>query len=502
MSIAELSAPRTLFPIVEESELDAQLDGLMYLGLTQLEWSDGRLRSVAGPLALATRWEFGPDSTTILFHLRPDARWSDGTPLTAQDVVFSYELYADSVTGSPRIRYVEEIVGVEALDDHTVAMTFRRRYPQMLFHASLGIVPRHIYADADRARLRAHPRVVEPGGGNLVVSGPFQVGSWEGRQELVLVPNPRSWVQPRVARVVLRVLPEESTRRIELERGAVDVARLTSLREARRLEENREIRIERQPMRFYDYVGWSPSARGYFADPEVRRALSLAIDRSEILQALDLTAYATPAGGPYPPIFAELQDPRVEPDPSRPDEAVSILDRLGAADRDGDGIREWDGEPMRFTLLTNAGNARRVAAAEILQAQLRRIGVSVEIRQVETAAFFQRLRERDFEAALAGWSVALTPELNVFRSDATHLNFVAYSNPAFDSLFHRARAQPTAETAAPYWREAARVVARDRPYAFLWFYDMVWGVRARVRGVRIDPLGAYQNLHEWYLVNP
>ncbi|MGH7545515.1 MAG: ABC transporter substrate-binding protein, partial [Gemmatimonadota bacterium] len=463
---------------------------------------EGRLQAGPGPLALATGWTFGADSTTITFHLRADARWSDGAPLTAADVAFSYELYADSTTGSPRRALVEEITAVEATDERTVVMMFRRRHPAMLVHASLGVVPRHIYGDADRAHLRSHPRVVDPAGGRLVVSGPFQVIAWENRQDLVLGPNPRSWVRPRLARVVLRVLPEESTRLVELERGGVDVARITSFDAAHRLAADPAIRIERQPMRFYDYVAWNPGTVPLFAQPEARRALSLAIDRQRIVDALNLTPYAIPAGGPYPPIFADLQDPGVAPDPYRPDEAAAILDRIGAVDRDGDGVREWRGRPLRFVLLTNSGNERRDGASQLIQAQLARVGIEVALRQMETSAFFQRLRAREFESALGGWSVALTPELNVFRSDAHALNFVAYESPAFDSLFALARSRPSAAAAAPLWREAAAHVARDRPYAFLWFYDMLFGVRARVRDVRMDPLAGYGNLYEWQVAEP
>lgn len=497
--IAELNAPKTLLPIVEETTLDAELNGLLYPGLTQLLWSQGRLQSTAGPLALATRWEFGSDSSTITFHLRPNALWSDGIRLTAADVRFSYELYADSTVGSPRRPYTEEILRIDTPDDTTVVFVFRRRYPQMLMHASLGVVPRHIYAAADRQHLRADPRVAEPAEGRLVVSGPFQVGTWRSGHEVVLVPNPRCWAVPRLERVVIRVIPEESTRLVELESGEVDVARLTSLEAPTRLRARSDLRIERQPMRFYDYVAWNPKAKPFFSDPQVRRALSLAIERQAILSALSLEPYATPAGGPYPPIFETLQSAEVAPDPYRPDEAAAILDRLGWWDRNGDGLRERGGIPLRFRLVTNAGNARRIAAAQMIQAQFRRIGVDVALRQEETVTFFQNLRERDFEAALGGWSVALSPELNIFRSDAEALNFVSYSSGAFDSLFRLARAQRTEGEAARFWREAARHVSRDRPYAFLWFYDMLWGVRSRVRGMKMDPLGALQNLYDWYV---
>ncbi len=220
----------------------------------------------------------------------------------------------------------------------------------------------------------------------------------------------------------------------------------------------------------------------------------------EILEGLALARHAEPAAGPYPSIFRQLSDPAVVADPYLPDSAQAILAARGWRDGDGDGVVERAGRPFRFTLLTQADNERRTAAAEIIQAHYKRIGIDMRIRLVEFNALLDRVFEgRDFEAVLLGWQVALEPDYLVghFWPPDHFLNITGYGNTALDSLIPLARRAATADEAAPHWRAAARVIARDRPYAFLWFFDDLMVVSERVQNTRIDTYGRYQNLHQW-----
>ena len=499
--IAELGGVGTLLPLVEQHQLDAEVNDLLYLGLSSGRWEDGELRFVADDLSLADRWEIGAESTTVTYSLRPRAVWSDGAPLTADDVVFSYELARDTLVGSTYSFLWANLDSVVARDPRTVSFFFKHPNPDLLFASGgLNIIPRHIYADADRARLRSHPRVVNPENGHLVVSGPFTVGSWDPGQQITLVPNPRAFTAaPAVARAVFRVIPEEATRMIEFASGNVHVTWPIPFERAPAIEAEPRLRIERVAARYYDFVAWNPATVPAFADRDVRRALSLAIDRRAILDAVGLGDYGTVAGGPYPPIFRDLRDPEVRPDPYAPDSARAILRRRGFADTNGDGILEKDGRPFRFTLTTNAGNARRASVLELLQAQLGRIGVDVRLGVLEPNTFWDAFFGRRYEAAVAGWSVSLSPDLTPFFYPGQSLNVTGYDNPRVTAWIDSAMVQPSAEAAARYWRRVARAVVEDRPYAWLYFYDGLVGVSERVHNTRINTYGVYQNLHEWRL---
>jgi peptide/nickel transport system substrate-binding protein len=490
-------------PAIETSALDGEINALLYLRLNSARWEDGELRYTTDALTLAERWEFGPDSTTLTYYLRPDAVWSDGEPIDARDVVFTFELVRKPEIGSVYADVWEHLDSVVAVGEREVRFYFARRYPGMLFDTGIGIVPAHVFEEAatDNAALAAHPTLVDPGG-NLVVSGPYRVAERRPGDRLVLVANPLAPVPPRTDTVIFRVIPEMTTRLAELEAGGLDVMGPVPMERAAELDADPRFRIERINDRFYDYIAWNPVAFEPFADPEVRRALSLAIDRRGILEGLGIADYARPAAGPYPPIFRRLVDPDLRPDPYLPDSARAILAARGWRDSDGDGVLDRGGRPFRFTLLTQAGNTRRSSAAEIIQKGYADVGIDMEVRLLEFNALLGLVfEERDFDAVLLGWQVALEPDYLVGHFwPADHpFNITGYGNAALDSLIPLARAAATAEEAAPYWRSAARIIAADRPYAFLWFFDDAVAVSERVRGARIDTYGLYQNLHEWRL---
>src|SRR5690606_26866863 len=143
------------------------------------------------PMALARSYEYtGADSASLRYHMRSDARWSDGEPITAADVAFTYEMLRNPAVASPRQDYTENIQSIEVEDDSTVVFHFQRRYPEMRFHSGHGIIPRHIYVDVPPENIRTHNSVLEPANGNLVVSGAYLIGSWTRGQQVVLERNP------------------------------------------------------------------------------------------------------------------------------------------------------------------------------------------------------------------------------------------------------------------------------------------------------------------------
>ncbi len=420
-------------------------------------------------------------------------------------MVFTYELMRRPAIGSTYSSYWAELDSVVAIDERRVRFHFARRHPRMLLHSGHSIMPEHIFGGASTAEaLQAHPAATDPR--RLVVSGPFRVGEWRPGERLLLERNPEFAGAPAaMERVLLRVLPEETTRLIELENGDAHAAYPIPLERAAELDDRRGIRIETTGPRYYDFIPWNGRAFEPFSDPAVRRALSLAIDRRGILLGLGIEAYAQPAAGPYPPIFSDLVAPDARPDPYLPDSARALLAARGWEDRDGDGTLEHDGEPFRFTLITEASRRRRTAAAELIQAQLGGIGVRADLEVLEYGTTIARVFQRHrFQAALVGWQVGLDPGYlaDQFWPEDGTWNVTGYASAALDSLIPRAQSASTRTQAAAHWRAAAHQVAVDRPYAFLWFFGEAIALNERVRGPRVDIRGVFQNLHRWSLADP
>lgn len=493
------SRPTTLLPPFATSALDGELGPLLYLGLNFAEWEDGELRYLKGhPLSLAREWEI--DGERLIYRLDMSRGWSDGAPITARDVVFTYELLGE-MDDMPMSIAAARIDSVVATDDSTVVFHFEAAYPGMLYDTGVGILPEHVFGGWSRDAMSQAGLTAGEGSEGPVVSGPFTIRSWGPGDQVNLVPNERSAVRPRLSRLILRVEPDPVTRLSALRAGELDLVQVESYREAARLVANGEVAVLRVPQRGYDYLSWNPDAHPALDDVTVRQALSLAIDRDLVLAALDMTEFADKAYGPYGSIFRDLAPPPPPGGDHDPDRARELLAEAGWVDTDGDGVRERDGTTLALELRVPAEHERRLDAAQIIQAQLIDVGVRIEIVSQEFNSLFARARARDYDAVFLGWQVGLDPDISFFWSDpGSPVNVASYDSDRAREHMQAALASATAEEAAPHWREAAAIIAADYPFAFLWYFDFVWLKSDRLDGVHMDPVGFLRNPHEWTAV--
>ncbi len=185
-------------------------------------------------------------------------------------------------------------------------------------------------------------------------------------------------------------------------------------------------------------------------------------------------------------------------------QAKRLLAEAGWEDHDGDGILDRAGQPFRFTLLTNQGNEVRRQVAELVQQQLKDIGIDVKIRVIEWSAFVHEfIDKRRFEAVLLGWNLSRDPDLyDLFHSSKTkegEYNFVGYANPAVDRLLEQGRRTFDQQERQRIYREVHRRLYEDQPYTFLFVEDALPIVAARFRNVHSSPIGIGYNFIEWYV---
>jgi peptide/nickel transport system substrate-binding protein len=494
----------TLLPPLAAAALDFELGGALFLGLNYATWRGGALQYEPGhPLALARAWTLRPERAELTYQLDTGKRWSDGQPIRGRDVVFTYDLLADTALALPLSSTAVHVDSVVAVDDSTVTFFFDREYPGMLFDTGVGILPEHVYGALPRESMQGMPGL-EPAdpeaAADLVVSGPFRLDTWRPTELIGLTRNERGTTPALLDRLVARVIPDEVTRATELRAGSLDAAQLNSFRQAAALAREEGIRIHRAPQRGYDYIAWNPAAHPAFADPVVRHALSLAIDRGTLIRALDMVGYSEPAWGPYGSLFSTLQSEPPDDPTFDPAEARRLLESAGWVDADGDGVRERGADRLDFELATSAGNERRESAVQVIERQLADVGVVARIRTEEFNALFGRVLGGDYSAVLLGWQVGLDPDIAIFWGDpSSPLNVVGYDDAETIALIDSAQAQPTAAAAAPYWRRAGARVASNYPYAFLWYFDLPIGAGARLRGVEVDATGFGSGVHRWWI---
>ncbi|KAB2963490.1 MAG: hypothetical protein F9K18_08535 [Thermoanaerobaculia bacterium] len=448
--------------------------------------------------SLAESWELSADGLELVFRLRGDARWSDGAPVTAEDVAFTWRAQRAPEVAWAYAQSKEAIAAVEVVDPRTARFRFRHAYPYQVVDANDGrILPAHAWSALPfESWRRSEPWFRE----RLVTSGPFRLVDWKPGRELVLEPEPRrpDPARPRLARIVFRVVPDATALVERLLAGELDFVDGLSPRDAARVEASPRLRLITSEARQFDYIAWNPR-RAPFDDPEIRLALTLAIDRQALVDAL-WRGYARVAAGPVPAgVWA--RDPELAPWPYDPDRAREILARRGFRDGDGDGFVERGGEPLSFELVTNSANRLRAEAAVLIRDQLRRVGVGVEPRLVEMNALGEVMQTGGFDALLAGWAIDTTLDLRPYFHSASigedGWNVIAYRNPEVDRLLDEVRADPDLDSARPRLVRVQRILHAEQPYTFLWEPRRLAAVARDLEGVEVTHLSAFGTLARW-----
>jgi peptide/nickel transport system substrate-binding protein len=316
--------------------------------------------------------------------------------------------------------------------------------------------------------------------------------------------------RPYLDRIVYRAIPEQTTLLTELFTGGIDVFLQPSPSFAGQIEASPDTRLVTTPFRQYDYIAWN-TRRPQFRDPRVRRALTMALDRAQLVAALRHGYGEVGRGTVTPAHWAfDPEDPETLL-PHDPEGARRLLAEAGWEPGPDGVLRDREGNPFRFTLVTNAGNDVRRDAAEIAQAQLRPLGIVVQPRQLEFTTMLSMLqgrldgsgrRVRDFDAVIGGWVV-------FFRQDDADIlhcravdgpfQYVGYCNPRVDALIDTLAVVMDREEARPLWREYQRLIVRESPYTVLFYHTQITGVRTRLRDVTIDIRGETARARDWWV---
>ena len=484
-----------LIPNITSDSASHEVGALIYDGLIKRDKDLNLIPS------LAESWQMSRDCLTLTFKLRKDAKWHDGRPFTAEDVRFSYETMINPKTPTAYREDFLQVKDVEVLDPHSLRVTYAKPYAKALETWDSTMLPKHLLAKhVEEGRLREAPQNRQPVG-----NGPYRFVEWKPGEKIVLVANPDYYEgRPYLSRIVYRIIPSQATIFLELKAKGVDFASLTAIQYVRQTNYPafQKAYVKHQyPANGYTYFGFNLEDPR-FKDPRVRQAFAHAINKQELIDGVVL-GMAREATGPYKP-GTWVYNPNVARYPYNPARAKQLLAEAGWKDTDGDGVLDKDGQPFAFTILTNQGNEERKKIAEIIQQRLADIGVRVEIRTLEWAAFIKEfIKKRRFEAIILGWGIGLDPDqYNVWHSSKTgpdELNHISYKNPEADRLLELGRASCRREERKKHYDRLQEVLAEDQPIIFLYFRDALPVVSSRIRGIESSPNGITFNFIRWYV---
>ena len=488
------AAPTLFNPYYSTDTSSSTLEGFIFSGLVTVDTDFNPEGD------LAESWEFSDDGLRWTFHLRKNVKWHDGADFTADDVVFSYGIPLQEDYIGPRGLPFEIIDEINKIDDYTVEFVLSEPYaPFITITAQFEVLPKHILGDVPIAELGMHKfNTKEPIG-----TGPFKFKQWKEGEYIELVANEDYFLgAPKLDSVIYKIVPDMNTLMAQLQVGDINLTGISPqyIEMAKKLEEQGKVVVTTGPSNAFEYIGYH-LRNELFQDKLVRQALTHAIDKEAIVQAI-LDGSGVVAHGPGSPAnWAFNPDvPKFEYDP---EEAKRKLKEAGW-EPNKDGILEKDGKKFEFVLKTTSANEIRQQIAEVVQQQLSEIGIKTSIEVLEWSAYVEQTSPPlwNFDAIVAGWSIGSDPDPTWFWHTSeieNGLNYNGFSNKRVDELLSENTRISDIEERKRIIAEADAIVAEEQPDTFLYYVEGSLANAPNLHGPKFNAANTYYKIHEWYI---
>jgi peptide/nickel transport system substrate-binding protein len=439
--------------------------------------------------ALATSWQESDDHLTLTVKLRKGVRFHNGEPFSSRDVKAQMDVILDPKNATRSIAsYFEDLESVTTPDELTVVLKWKKPYflANRNFLTQIPIVP----ASALKGDYDTLPSNRAPIG-----TGPWKFEKWETGRSISFTRFDGYWgARPYFDKIVVRFVKDETVAAQLWEQGEFDLmtriqppvwrsveaatgANAWAIRGYHRIQflQNN-----------YGWLGWNEE-RPFFSDPKVRRALTMLYPAALVDRQIDMGLEPATTC----PYYRESDscDPTVTPLPYDPKAAAALLDEAGWKDSNGDGVRDKGGVPLKFTFLANAYSVKMGKLLPLMQEELRKVGVEMDIEKAETASYLKRLREHDFDAASLNWSSldVVQDQYQIFHSSQAAKNgsnFVSYKNPDVDALLEHIRTEFDPAKRMQLERSVHRALYDDQVYTFLSNRPTLDAVKVDIHGLK------------------
>jgi len=489
-------------PIMISSTSEFEVLGLTGFGLFSF---DRRLEPFAAADAV-TSWQTSADGLVDKVVMRDDLVWSDGRPITAHDIAFSYRLIMDPRVPVPAVRSgTDQLRWVHAYDDRTIVFFHKEPLATNVWNINFPVLPKHVYEntweqDPTLKDSPAHVKLEQA----PVSGGPYEIVDRKRGQEIVLrrrdswstVRGTKVREEPFFKEVRFRIIEDPNTAMLALKAGELDEMTLTP--EQWTTQATKDDFYERctkatAPEWVSYHFGWNIETP-FFADRRVRRAMSYAFDHDQMLEKLCYGLYK-PCIGNFPEGSWMASKKKLAPYKQDLDKAEALLDEAGWTDHDGDGVRDKQiggrSVPFEFSMLV-ANQPLRVKIATLLKENLDQIGIRLNVRPLEVTVLQQLTQDRKFQAYFGGWGSGTDPDTseNIWATKAGR-NYVGYSNPEVDRLFAEGRRELDRAKRAEKYGRIQEILYDDQPYTWLYMRNSFYGFSKSLRGYVFSPRGPY-----------
>lgn len=496
--------PRFINPLLAISDADRDLTSLAYSGLMRA--------TTNGTLVpdLAASYEISDDGTIYTFTIKDNAVFHDGTPVTADDIIFTVTKAQDSTLKSPK-RANWDGVAVEKIGDQSIRFKLKQPYAPFLENTTIGILPKHIWDNVSVEQFNFSQFNIEPVG-----SGPYRVKNITRDKSGIPISYDFSSFKnfalgrPYINDITIRFYQNEEELTSALAKGDIESLDAVSPQIANELSEKGD-RIIRSPLPRVFGIFFNQNQAPIFTDSAVRAALNTAINRAAIIETV-LYGYGTAIDGPIPPGSLGYAEPEKIPgdNAEQLQKARDILEKDGwKPGREGIYEKKVKKTTQRLSFSLSIPNVAELkSVAEMLGGTWRALGADVEIKIFEAGDLNQNvIRPRKYDALLFGEIVGRDTDLFAFwhssqRNDPG-LNIALYASSVTDKLLEAARSISDNDARAAKYIKFQNEIKRDMPAIFLYSPDFVYLLPERVRGVKLNsiatPSERFLNSNEWFI---
>lgn len=502
--VSAIGEPASILPPLVEESVGRDIGDQVFERLALLEPGRSPIDASAYRPALAERWE-RRDSLSWTFRLRPGARWHDGRPVTSEDVRFSFETFSDSTLNATARPYLADRLDVTPEDSTTFTIRFAEASPEQLYDATyhVRVIPKHVWEGVPMASWAADTSTAR-----LIGSGPFRVERWERGQFLVLGADSAGDDRPVLRRAIWRFTADpDAALNLVLSHEADVLETAISPERVQRAAADTTLRLISYPSAAYGFLSFNLTDRRRRAphpvlgDREVRRALTLGVDRTALARSVFGDRAKAPPGPMSQLLWIWSDD--IQTLPYDTTAARRALDSAGWRLPNGERVRRRLAQRLAFDILVPSTSEARRRLAVQLQEVWRRLGAEATVTAVDFAVFQERLGEGRFDSYIGAWLDEPTPRglaEQWGRSGWNAINYGRYANPVFDSLLAAAGGEHDPERAGELYRRAMGTLNADAPAIFLYAPANTAVVSRRIEDVEIDPYSWASGLREWRAV--
>ncbi|CAM3953752.1 ABC transporter substrate-binding protein [Alicyclobacillus pomorum] len=502
-------------PLFIEDNSSGEVDNFIFANIYDIDRT-GNVKAepwslAEGPLQVSN------GGLTYTFKLKPNAKWSDGQPVTADDVVWTIKTAANPDSGSAIVSNFDHVKDVKALDEHTVQITMKSVYAPLQYNLVFPALPAHILKNIPLKDLQKSGFGTDPS--KTVTDGPWKWTKWEQKQYLQFDQNENYWgPKPHISTVIYKIYADQNTLTQAYIKGDVDLDEGIPVTQLSVTQQHKGLNVINAPGPQFEYFGFNfkpsnfPGGFDPFTGEKTRQAIAYALDTQSMVKDI-LKGAGQPLSSPFlkPPIGWTGADDAATKYNYDPQKAKELLTEDGWKPGP-DGILQKDGHRFSFTFLYNTGNSRREQVAAVIQQELKAVGIEATPKALDFSSLIANyLNPGKYEAVLLGEVMSVDPDVSILYGSKyfppNGQNMYWYKDDKVDQLLEEGVTTTDRAQRAKIYQQLAQELSQNLPAVFLYQYGIPFGYSSRVHWADADKpepslqYGYFYHMQNWWVDN-